>query len=131
MDTYLKTIAVAAVGILLCLILSKNAKDYSFVISIVICSTLLGVAVGFLKPIFSLMEEIWDMSGNNGQWLAILLKVAGLSLIGETVSTISSDAGHGSAAKVLQFLTTVVIMWVCIPLIQSLLDLIQSILEML
>ena len=131
MDVYLKSVVIAIIGVLLCLVLSKSAKDYSVVIAILICSALCAVVVGFLKPILQLLEQLSQLVDNNSKWLEILLKTAGLSMIGETVSLICSDAGLASVGKVLQLLTTVVILWVSLPLVQNLMDLIGSVLEML
>lgn len=131
MDTYLKTVGIAVIGILLCLVLSKSAKDYSILLVIVLCCILCTAAVGFLKPIFDLLEELGKLAGTGFSGLDILLKAAGLSVIGETVGAVCADAGHAAVSKAVQLLTTVVILWISLPLIQSLLELIQSVLEML
>lgn len=131
MDIYLKSICIAVVGIFLCLILSRNAKDYAFVIVTILCCALSAVAIGFLKPVLDLVEELAHMVDNSSGWVKILLKTVGLSMIGETVSLICAESGHAAVGKTLQVLTTVVILWVSLPLIRSLMDLIRSILEML
>lgn len=131
MDVYLKSVVIAVIGVLLCLILSKKAKDYAVVIIIALCCALCAVAIGFLKPILQLMEQLSRMVDSRSGWLKILLKTAGLSIIGETVSLICADAGLASVGKMLQLLTTVVILWISLPLVQNLMDLIGSILEML
>ena len=131
METYLKTVCIVIVGIFLCIILSRKANDYSLVLVIILCCAICTVAFAFLKPILDFVKEIGELIGANGKWLPLLLKSAGLSLIGEITVAICTESGHASLAKVLQMLTTISIMWVSLPLIQSLLDLIQSILEML
>lgn len=131
MDTYFKAISLAIVGILLCLILSKSAKDYSAIVAIMACCAVCVVAFQFLKPILGLIEEIFALAETNQQWFSILLKTVGIAFIGETASTVCSDAGQAAIAKSLQLLTTVVILWISIPLIETLLNVIQSVLEML
>jgi hypothetical protein len=49
-------------------------------------------------------------------------------LIGELAGLICSDAGNAALAKSIQILTTAVILWLSIPLFESLLDLVQAIL---
>lgn len=131
MDTYLKVIGIAVIGILLCLILSKNAKDFPIVLVIILCCVLCGAALGFIEPIILLLEDLEKLAGTGFPWLAILLKATGLTFIGEIVSAVCSDAGHAAVGKTVQTLTTVVILWMSLPLIQKLMDLIQSVLEML
>lgn len=131
MDTYLKVIGIAVIGILLCLILSKNTKDFPIVLVIVLCCILCGASLGFMKPIILLLEDLEELADTGVPWLTILLKATGLTFIGETVSAVCSDAGHAAVGKAVQTLTTVVILWISLPLIQKLMDLIQSVLEML
>ena len=131
MDTYLKVIGIAVIGILLCLILSKNTKDFPILLVIVLCCALCGAALGFIKPIILMLEDLGKLADTGVPWLSILLKATGLTFIGETVSAVCVDAGHAAVGKTVQTLTTVVIMWISLPLIQKLMDLIQSVLEML
>lgn len=131
MDTYLKVIGIAVIGILLCLILSKNAKDFSAILVIILCCVVFGTILIFVKPILLLLEKLSQLTSIGREWLEILLKVTGLALLGETVSTVCSDAGHAAVGKSVQTLTTVTILWISLPLLQSLMDLIQSVLEML
>lgn len=131
MDTYWKTVCLAVIGVVLCLIMAKNAKDHTTVVVIMLCCGICSVAVGFLSSILQLLNTLAQISGTGSVWMEILLKSVGLSIIGDTVSNICSDAGQASVGKTLQLLTTVVIMWISLPLIRHLLELIQSILEML
>ena len=131
MDIYWKALCAAIVGVILCLILSKNAKDHSTLIAILLCSLLCSAAVAFIGPVLSLLDKLSTLSGTGVAWLEILLKAVGLSLIGETVAAICNETGHSAVGKSLQFLTTVAIIWISLPLVEYFLDLIQSILEML
>ena len=131
MDIYWKALCAAIVGIMLCLILSKNSKDYGTLIVILLCALLCSAAAGFIIPILSLLDKLSTISGTGVAWLEILLKTVGLSLIGETVTSICAESGHNAIGKSLQFLTTVVIIWICLPLVEYFLELIESILEML
>lgn len=131
MDTYLKVIGIAVIGILLCLILSKNAKDFPIALVIVLCCLISCATLGFIEPVIHLLEDMETLADAGFPWLTILLKATGLTFIGETVCAVCSDSGHAAVGKVVQTLTTVVILWLSLPLIQNLLDLIQSVLEML
>ena len=131
MDTYLKSISIAVVGICICLILSKNAKDYSNLVAIILCCALCVSVIVLLEPIIEFMLRLENIAGNNTGWLKILLKTVGLSVIGETVSLICNDAGQTAVGKMIQLLTTIAILWTSLPLIQNLIELISSILEML
>ena len=131
MNSYWKAVCAAIVGVVLCLILSKNAKDHSTLVAVLLCSILCAAACAFLAPVLKMLDKLSALSAAGTQWLGILLKCVGLSFVGETVSTICADAGNGAVGKSLQLLTTVTILWVSLPLIENLLDLIESVLELL
>jgi stage III sporulation protein AD len=68
------------------------------------------------------------MTKLNTDLLAVILKTVGIGLIGELAGLICSDAGNAALEKSIQILTTAVILWLSIPLFESLLDLVQAIL---
>lgn len=131
MEHYFRTISITLVGTFVCLILSKNAKDYGLLIGIILCCMIGTLAAWYFKPILELIDKFGQISDHISPWIVILVKSVGLSFIGETVSAICIDAGQAAIAKVMQTTTTLAILWVSIPLIQSLMDLIYNILEML
>ena len=131
MDTYFKIIGLAMIGVLLGLVLSKGAKDYSFMLVLVVCVGMIMAVVAFLRPILSLIDKLTVTIGEHGKWMTTLLKAVGISFVGEICASICSDSGQGTIAKMLQYSTAVAILWISIPMIESLLDLIQSILEII
>ncbi|MBQ3251849.1 MAG: hypothetical protein IJB02_01215 [Oscillospiraceae bacterium] len=131
MDTYFKILGVVSVGVILCLILSQKAKDYSAILTILLCCIICAAAAAFIKPILELLDRLGALIEKSDSWMPIILKSVGLAYIGETVCTICTDTGHASVGKSLQMLTTVAILWVSLPLMEGLLELIQSILEMI
>ena len=130
METYLKTIGVASVGIILCMVLSKNSKDFAVIISIISCCAIAITSITYFDPVIALIRKIYQMTSMDNSFFQILLRSVGVAFAGETVSTICSDAGHGAIGKTIQFLSTTVILWIALPLINSLLDLIEKILEL-
>ena len=60
--------------------------------------------------------------------LTILLKVVGTALIAEIVTLVCMDGGNASMGKALQFLAAAVILWLSLPMLTALLELIEEIL---
>lgn len=131
MDTYFKTVGGAMIALILCLSLSKAGKDYMLLLGVVACCMILAVAAAFLDPIILFFQELENMIPIDSSMLQILLKTVGISIIGEMASTICMDSGNSALAKAVQTLSTVVILWLTLPLLQILLDLIRQILEVL
>jgi stage III sporulation protein AD len=92
------------------------------------CAMIGAVAFTYLKSVISFLQRLTDMTQLNTDLLAVILKTVGIGLIGELAGLICSDAGNAALAKSIQILTTAVILWLSIPLFESLLDLVQAIL---
>lgn len=129
METYLKTIGFAIVGIIFCMVLSKNSKDFAVIISILSCCAIAITSISYFDPVIAFVRKIYQMTALDNSFFQILLQSVGVAFAGETVSTICADAGYGAIGKTIQFLSTTVILWTALPLINSLLDLIMKILE--
>ena len=82
----------------------------------------------YLAPLISLFTRLIALGNLPEELLQILFKVVGIGLISQISSTICIDAGNQSLAKVLQLITTAVVLWLCIPLLEQLLSLIENIL---
>lgn len=128
MNTFLKVIAGVLVAVLLSLTLSKQAKDYSFLLILVISCMVMAAAVEYLKPVFHFFWELEDIAKLDNGMLKTLLKAVGIGLLSEVTSLICTDAGNAALGKIVQYLASAVVLCISIPLFTSLLELIKSIL---
>lgn len=128
MDTFLKACAAVMIALVLCLMLNKNAKDISLLLSIVVCTMLALTVASFLEPVLDLFETLEQLGELNGDMIRIIVKSVGIGMIGEIASDICIDAGLSAPGKALRVLAATVILWLSIPLFQTLLELIQEIL---
>ena len=126
MDYYLKAIAVVLVCSVLCLAVSVRGKEFALVISLAACCIVLIVSVSYLKPIITLMERLAQMGTLKSPTLSILLKAVAIAILSEIAEFVCNDAGNHALGKSLQTLSVVMIIWLSIPLIEELLDLIDS-----
>ena len=129
MNIFLKASAAVLVGLLLCLLLSKNGTSFSLMITVILCCSIFKSAAEYIKPIFEFTQKLSDLSGIDGEIFAVLLKSVGISFITEIVSLICQDAGYGALGKSLQILSNVIILCLSIPLFNGLINIIESILE--
>ena len=127
MDTYLKAIAAVFITVVLCLLLNKHGKDFSLLLTLIVCSMILTACVFYLRPVFELILKLSDLGHLNNQMMSILLKSVGVALLAEISQLVCTDAGNSTLGKAINFLSISVILWLSIPLINSLLDLFESI----
>ena len=128
MDRFIQASAGIMAAVILWIILSRQGKEYALLLSIGACCLAIVVALRFMEPVVELMEQLQTLSGLQNQWLHILLKAVGIGLISEMGTLICNDAGNAAMGKTLQMLGAAAVLWLSIPLINSLIDLLGKIL---
>ena len=128
MDTFLKATGCVLASLIIYLILAKQNMDFSLLLTVAVCIILSVVSVRYLKPVFDLVDKLRAIGNLDNQMLGILLKSVGIALISEIVVHICQDAGNASMGKTVQFLASGIILWLCVPMFSSLIELIEELL---
>ncbi len=128
MDLYLKIIAGVLLTVVVCLVLSKQGKDFSVMLVIMGCCMCAAGAAKYLQQIISFLEKLQLLGNLNSELISVLLKTAGIGILSEIVSLICTDSGNGALGKTLQILSTGVILWLAIPVFTQLMELVEDIL---
>ena len=128
MELFWKAIAVSLLTAILGVVMGKQSKDISLLLSIAGCVLIAGLTAVYLSPVVGFMKELESLGNLRGDMLGILLKAVGIGLISEIASVVSGDSGNAGLGKMIQLIGSVVILWLSIPVFRVLLDLVQSIL---
>ena len=128
MDIFLKVTAGVLVVTIVTLTISRHCSDISLLLTILVSAMVLIAAVTYIKPVIEFMNRLVKIGGIDNEVFQILLKSAGIALISQVACTICSDGGNQSLAKALQFLATTLILTLCIPLFERLLQIIEAVL---
>ena len=128
MDIFVKAAAGVLVAVVLILTLSKQEKDLSLLLTIAVCCMVMLAAVTYIKPIADFLERLQTIGNLDGDIFKILLKAVGIGVLAEFTSLICADAGNASLGKATQLMATAAILWISIPLLERLLELIDNIL---
>lgn len=126
MDGFFQAIACVLVAVVLYALLSRYGMDMTVLLSLAVCAMVLAAAIGYLKPVMELVETLQDMSQLDPSVLNIVLKTLGVGLTAQFCSLICSDAGNSALAKSVELLASAVIIWMSIPLITQLLELVSD-----
>lgn len=106
----------------------KDNKQYFAYIGTAGCIVIISGLAAFIQPIIQFVTELTALGNLQADVLRILLKSVGIAIITELTCGICTEIGFGSIGKMLQFLGSTVILWLSIPVFQSVLDIIQNIL---
>ena len=127
MDSYWQWIAGVMLTIILGITLSKQGKDISLVLTMVVCCMVLLAAIAYLQPVMEFVQRLEAISNLDSGYSRILLKALGIGLTTEIAIMICNDSGNSALGKSLQIAATVLVIWISLPLMESLLDLIVRI----
>ena len=125
----MKTLSGAILALLISLTLSGTGKNFSMLLGLLTCCLITAVAMAYLEPVTELFQQLEEMIPLDNGLLNCLMKMMGIGLVGEIASMICADSGNSAMGKTLQLLTTIVILWMALPLIQTLLDMIRGVLN--
>jgi len=128
MDVFLKSTAAVLVALIFYLVLSKHGKEISSVLTIVVCSVIAISALEFLIPVLDFLTALQELGNFDSQMLRIMLRCVGIGLVAEITSLICVDAGNAALGKTLQILATIVVVWLSLPMMTEMIELIKEIL---
>ena len=128
MDTFLKTIGGILIALILWISLGKQNKDFSMLLTIIVCIMVFFAVTTFLRPLLQFIKKIQQLGDVDTDLISVVLKSVGIAIIGEICTLICKDAGNESLGKALQFLSTTFVLWISIPVFEKLLSLLDNIL---
>jgi len=128
MERFFQAAAGVIAAVIMWIILSKQGKEYALLLSLCACTLIFFVMFRFLEPVIDLLMQLQSLGNLQTEWLSIMLKALGIGLIAEMGALICADAGNAAMGKTLQILGAVAVLWLSIPLMNSLISLLEQIL---
>ncbi len=128
MSSILQAVAVIIVAVVMWIVLSKQGKEYALVLSTGACCLVFMIMFRFLEPVLDLLGQLQALGNLQPEWLSVMLKSVGIGLVVEIGILICTDAGNAALGKALQIMGSVAVLWLSIPLMNSLIKLLEQIL---
>lgn len=125
-------IKIAVFGIVVCIFCVKMngiRPEYSFLIALIAGVILAGLTLEQMNSMFRIFQTIQSKSGISNEFFKILLKLIGISFLGDFVSNICKDANQHTVGKQVEMISKLSILLVSLPILQSLLTMIEKLLE--
>lgn len=129
MDIFLKTAAGILITLILYLILLRRDKEFAGLLSLAACCMVVLGAVTYLEPLISFIRQLKSLANMNSEPLEILMKAVGISLISQIVTLICEDGGNAALGKTIQIFAATLILWLTLPLLNTLLELIGKVID--
>ena len=129
MERFYQAVAAIMLAVVLILTLRKQNPEASLAISVLVCCLVGCLAVGFLQPVVSFLKRLQNLGSLDEVFLRTLLKIVGVCFTAEICCVICEDSGNGALGKVIQFLASALILYLSLPMLTKLLDLLEGMLE--
>ena len=129
MQTLFQIVAVAMVSAIACCTVGRQAGALSVVLAIATSVIILLISLQFLQPVLEILDRLQTMTGLSGTVIAPVLKVAGIAILVQIAGTVCQDAGEQALHKSVELAGTVISLYVSLPLVTSVLDLLEEILK--
>lgn len=128
MADYLRWAAAVLIGLILSLVISKQSKDMSLLLTLAVCVLVCLGALEFLEPVTELLRELRRLGGLDSEAVSILMKAALIGLLSELMGLVCADVGEGALGKALQILSNAAVLWLSIPLLRQLITMVGEVL---
>lgn len=128
MELYLQASAMVLLAVILILLLGKQCKDISLMLTMGVCCLVCAGAGIFLEPVVAFLKDLRKLGDLDPNLISVLLKCAGIGFLSELINLICADAGESALGKALQFLSNGVILFLSLPLLRQLISILEEVL---
>ena len=128
MISFFQVTGAVLIAVILGLSLNKHGKDFSVVLILLVSCMVLTVMTAYFEPIIDFVEELLQIGEIQNDLMKPVLKATGIGIVAEIASLICSDSGNAALGKCIQIFAASVILWISLPLMRSMLELMQRML---
>jgi len=122
----LKVGAAAVLASTVCLLLKKSNPEMGIPLSLALCVGGFAMALGLLGPIMKLLESTRRMSGLSDALFYPVVKSVGIAICARLACEVCRDSGQGAMAGCVETLGTVCALYAALPLMETLLGMLEE-----
>ena len=124
----LKICGFAILGILVIVLLRGFRPEFASIVGILVGAMLL---VFSFTPLSSVLHSVTALAEQTGFsiYASVILKSMGIGILAQTTADVCRDSGVGTIASKVELSAKVIILLLCMPLVQTLLELIEGFLK--
>ncbi len=121
-----KIIGMGIVGTIAAIAVKGYRAELGICIALLTGVLIFGSALPQLEAVISALSDLCHRSEITAAYFAIIIKVIGIAYITEFSAELAKDAGEGAIAKKLEFAGKVSVLFVMMPTIKNLLEVITN-----
>ncbi len=126
MELIIKSAAAALAAAFACLLLKKSNPEISFALTSFTAAVVMLAAISFLDCLSELVRAVRQLSGASDRYIVPVIKCAAIGITTKFSSELCRDASQNSVAVSLEMAGAVCALAVSMPLILSMLNMLES-----
>ncbi len=119
MSDIIKIIGIGFISLIVTLILKEYKKDFAIYVSLVGGMLIIFLVIDYLQNIVSFISGLTD---SNNDFIILLIKITGISILTEFATSICRDSGENSIANKVDLGGKVIVISLSIPVISATLN---------
>lgn len=120
--TFAANMALVLLALIIGLAVKSKSPEISTLISVALCLYIISISVSRLRVISQMIARISEYMNVEQSYIAVLLKMVGISYICEFASGISKDAGYTAAASQIELAGKLTMLAVGLPVVLNVID---------
>lgn len=116
-------------GVILGFLMKQTRPEYSVLITVAVGLLILSLAVGKISYLFEAVREIRRRIPVDGEYLTTLVKMIGVTYIGQFSADICKDAGYSATGSQIELFCRLSILMLSMPILLALLGTIEDFLK--
>lgn len=120
-------IIIIAVATLLLVVFSKNYnKTFSLIIVVSACILIFFQILNGLTTVFDSIKNLSDGIEPISQYIKLMIKVLGITLISQFVSDLCRDSGENALANIVEISSKIIVIVMILPLFETILKIVTG-----
>ena len=118
-------IAAASISV----ILRQYNKEYGLYIGLAVSVIIFLSVLECMNPVFSLIENLVEISGTSNEYVGILIKSLAICYITQLASDCCKDCGEAAIASRIDFAGKIALLLISVPLFEAILGIVKGLIN--
>ena len=128
MDVLLRALILGVMGSAIILVIKPKAPEIGLLLAITVTVLLLTLGIELLRGIFDFIEVLQAAANVSPEIIRPVMKAVGIGIVTRICADICKDAGQGAIASVVELIGTVTALFIALPLMQTVFQMIGRLL---
>lgn len=120
----IKIAVVCVLTSIICKLLDGNSKDFSIYVRIAAAALIIAVVSVYISPVVEKINEIFNRTGIENEYLTILFKSAGICYVSQFACDVCKDNGENLIASHAELAGKIALIVISLPLVNNLTEII-------